>query len=77
MDARGSSHERLAHQIDIKLVTHRETQERIAKKLGISERTFSRRKRDGLWTYPQLKKLFFELRFNEKEIMQIMKGAEL
>lgn len=67
----------LSHQIDIKLVTHRETQERIAKRLGISERTFTRRKRDGLWTYPQLRRLFLELRFTEKEINTAMKGANL
>ena len=32
----------------------RMTQQALAERIGMDERTFRRRKRDGLWTYPQM-----------------------
>lgn len=58
-----------------KLAGAGQTQEWLARRLGISERTFTRRNRDGQWTFPQLQKLFRELGFTEQEIISTMKGG--
>lgn len=65
----------ITRMIRVKLAAAEQTQEWLAKRLGISDRTFSRRNRDGQWTFPQLQKLFRELDFTEQEILQILKGG--
>ena len=45
----------------------RMTQAALAERLGMDERTFRRRKRDGLWTYPQGLQIFRLLRYTEEE----------
>ena len=45
----------------------RMTQAALAERLGMDERTFRRRKRDGLWTYPQVLQIFRLLRYTEEE----------
>lgn len=40
----------------------------------MSERTFTRRKRDGLWTLPQVREIFRVLRYTEEEKLKLMKG---
>lgn len=40
----------------------------------MSERTFTRRKRDGLWTPPQVREIFRVLRYTEEEKLKLMKG---
>ncbi len=65
----------ITRMIRVKLAAAEQTQEWLAKRLGISDRTFSRRNRDGQWTFPQLQKLFRELDFTEQEILQTLKGG--
>ena len=65
----------ITRMIRVKLAAAEQTQEWLAKRLGISERTFTRRNRDGHWTFPQLQKLFRELDFTEQEIISTMKGG--
>lgn len=43
------------------------TQAQLADRVGMDERTFRRRKRDGLWTYPQLLRIFRVLRYTDEE----------
>lgn len=45
----------------------RMTQAALAERLGIDERTLRRRKRDGLWTYPQILQIFRVLRYTDEE----------
>lgn len=73
MNTRGVS--RISRKVRAKLTEAGQTQEWLAKRLGISERTFTRRNRDGQWTFPQLQKLFRELDFTEQEIISTMKGG--
>lgn len=65
----------IARMIRVKLAGAGQTQEWLARRLGISERTFTRRNRDGQWTFPQLQKLFRELGFTEQEILTALKGG--
>ena len=65
----------IARMIRAKLAGAGQTQEWLARRLGISDRTFTRRNRDGQWTFPQLQKLFRELGFTEQEIISTMKGG--
>ena len=73
MNSRGVSG--ISRKVRAKLMEAGQTQEWLAKRLGISERTFTRRNRDGQWTFPQLQKLFRELDFTEQEIISAMKGG--
>ena len=73
MNSRGVSG--ISRKVRAKLTEAGQTQEWLAKRLGISDRTFSRRNRDGQWTFPQLQKLFRELDFTEQEILQTLKGG--
>lgn len=73
MNSRGVSG--ISRKVRAKLMEAGQTQEWLAKRLGISDRTFSRRNRDGQWTFPQLQKLFRELDFTEQEIISTMKGG--
>ena len=65
----------IARMIRAKLAGAGQTQEWLARRLGISERTFTRRNRDGQWTVPQLRKLFRVLDFSEQEILTALKGG--
>lgn len=65
----------ITRMIRVKLAAAEQTQEWLAKRLGISDRTFSCRNRDGQLTFPQLQKLFRELDFTEQEILQTLKGG--
>ena len=73
MNSRGVSG--ISRKVRAKLTEAGQTQEWLAKRLGISERTFTRRNRDCQWTFPQLQKLFRELDFTEQEILQTLKGG--
>lgn len=73
MNSRGVSG--ISRKVRAKRTEAGQTQEWLAKRLGISDRTFSRRNRDGQWTFPQLQKLFRELGFTEQEIISTMKGG--
>lgn len=73
MNSRGVSG--ISRKVRAKLMEAGQTQEWLAKRLGISERTFTRRNRDGQWTFSQLQKLFRELDFTEQEIISAMKGG--
>ena len=73
MNSRGVSG--ISRKVRAKLMEAGQTQEWLAKRLGISERTFTRRNRDGQWTFQQLQKLFRELDFTEQEIISTMKGG--
>ena len=53
--------------LEDKCFAARMTQAALAERLGIDERTLRRRKRDGLWTYPQMLKIFRVLRYTEEE----------
>lgn len=66
--------QRFAQQLEIKLVEQGETQARLAGRMMMSERTFSRRKRDGLWTLPQVRSIFKILRYTEEEQIKSIKG---
>lgn len=66
--------QRFARQLEIKLVEQGETQARLAGRMMMSERTFSRRKRDGLWTLPQVRSIFKILRYTEEEQIKSIKG---
>lgn len=63
-----------ARQLEVKLVEQGESQTRLASRIGMSERTFTRRKRDGLWTLPQVRAIFRVLRYTEEEKLKLMKG---
>ena len=65
----------IARMIRAKLAGAGQTQEWLARRLGISDRTFTRRNRDGQWTFPQLQKLFRVLDFSEQEILTALKGG--
>ena len=45
----------------------------LAERIGMDERTFRRRKRDGLWTYPQLMRIFRVLRYSEEDKALLMR----
>lgn len=66
--------QRFARQLEVKLVEQGETQARLADRMMMSERTFSRRKRDGLWTLPQVRSIFKILRYTEEEQLKSIKG---
>lgn len=66
--------QRFARQLEIKLVEQGESQARLADRIGMSERTFTRRKRDGLWTLPQVRSIFKILRYTEEEQLKSIKG---
>lgn len=63
-----------ARQLEVKLTEQGESQTRLASRIGMSERTFTRRKRDGLWTLPQVRAIFRVLRYTEEEKLKLMKG---
>lgn len=65
----------ITHIIREKLVAAGQTQDWLARRVGVSERTFTRRNRDGRWTLPELRKIFRELGFTEQEILLVMKGG--
>lgn len=66
--------QRFARQLEVKLTEQGESQARLAERIGMSERTFTRRKRDGLWTLPQVREIFRVLRYTEEEKLKLMKG---
>lgn len=66
--------QKFARQLEVKLTEQGETQTRLAERIGMSERTFTRRKRDGLWTLPQVREIFRVLRYTEEEKLKTMKG---
>ena len=51
----------------------RMTQQALAERIGMDERTFRRRKRDGLWTYPQIMRIFGVLRYSEEDRALLMR----
>lgn len=66
--------QKFARQLEVKLTEQGESQARLAERIGMSERTFTRRKRDGLWTLPQVREIFRVLRYTEEEKLKLMKG---
>lgn len=67
--------QRFARQLEVKLTEQGESQARLAERIGMSERTFTRRKRDGLWTLPQVREIFRVLRYTEEEKLKTLRGT--
>ncbi|ERL22711.1 toxin-antitoxin system, antitoxin component, Xre domain protein [Oribacterium sp. oral taxon 078 str. F0263] len=63
----------LARVLKIKKIELDLRDEDIAREIGISERSFARRKRSGNWEFPELIKLFRELHLRDEDILKIMK----
>lgn len=59
--------QRFARQLEVKLTEQGETQARLADRMMMSERTFTRRKRDGLWTLRQVRQIFRYLEYTDEE----------
>lgn len=67
--------QKFARQLEVKLTEQGESQARLAERIGMSERTFTRRKRDGLWTLPQVREIFRVLRYTEEEKLKTLRGT--
>lgn len=65
---------RFAKSIAIKCVEQGLTQRQVAERIGVSKDTFIRRKRDGLWTLPQVRGIFKVLRYTEAEQIKSIGG---
>ena len=65
---------RFAKRLEDKCFEARMNQATLAERIGMDERTFRRRKRDGLWTYPQIRNIFRVLRYSDDEIKLLMEG---
>lgn len=59
--------QRFTRQLEVKLTEQGETQARLADRMMMSERTFTRRKRDGLWTLRQVRQIFRYLEYTDEE----------
>lgn len=66
----------LAKVLKIKKVELDLRDEDIAREIGISERSFARRKRSGNWEFMELIKLFRAMHFEDKDVLKIMREKE-